>query len=238
MKRFSWIKLIPVLIHLKYWYYNTPSQELPSFPYHLFNTSLHVFHLFPYFVLPNLTTCHKYWTYWPHDKPSHSNLLSSYIQIIKTYGQHATHQEAEPLGATCLSKLDNMVNKNSIFNKNVQNSLQNGKRSLIFTNLLVHTTTSPIFTKSPLLHFSQFSPPYSILLVHKTILTIPTNTLFLYNWRLFFGDFDKEQDTLLPSYNLGEFYMQYRYYVKAHFGLFWEGLAYFLHRVKSSYTYM
>ena len=151
MKRFSWIKLIPVLIHLKYWYYNTPSQELPSFPYHLFNTSLHVFHLFPYFVLPNLTTCHKYWTYWPHDKPSHSNLLSSYIQIIKTYGQHATHQEAEPLGATCLSKLDNMVNKNSIFNKNVQNSLQNGKRSLISQTCLC---IQPLLRSSPKVHCS------------------------------------------------------------------------------------
>ena len=38
MKRFSWIKLIQVLIHLKYWYYNSPSQDLLCLLHHLFNT--------------------------------------------------------------------------------------------------------------------------------------------------------------------------------------------------------
>ena len=30
----SWIKLIPVLIHLKYWYYHSPYLELPFLPHH------------------------------------------------------------------------------------------------------------------------------------------------------------------------------------------------------------
>ena len=36
------------------------------------------------------------------------------------------------------------------------------------------------------LHSSQFSPLYSPLLVHKTILTIPNNTLFLYTSAIFY----------------------------------------------------
>ena len=59
--------------------------------------------------------------------------------------------------------------------QNVLNSLQNDRISLIFTTLLVHTTTPKISTKNPFLHFSQFSPPYFPLLVHKAILTILTS---------------------------------------------------------------
>ena len=64
------------------------------------------------------------------------------------------------------------------------NSLQNGKRSFIFTILLVHTTTSAISTKNLILYFSQLSPLYSRLF-NKIILTIPTNTLYLYTSALF-----------------------------------------------------
>ena len=32
---FYWIKLIPVLIHLKYWYYNSSYLQLPYLPHHL-----------------------------------------------------------------------------------------------------------------------------------------------------------------------------------------------------------
>ena len=67
MKFVSWIKLIPVLIHLKYWYDNTPSVGL-CLPHHLCQTapwstenpiqynSDHVLHRFSYFALPNMTT--------------------------------------------------------------------------------------------------------------------------------------------------------------------------------------
>ena len=66
MNCFSWIKLIPVLNHLKYWYPNTPSLELPFLRHHLcqispwlleslFNVILIMFFIafpvFPYTVL-------------------------------------------------------------------------------------------------------------------------------------------------------------------------------------------
>ena len=52
-------------------------------------------------------------------KPSQSNLLSCYIQIIKPYwGEKYNHTKVESLRAASLSKLDNVVNSNSIFNTN------------------------------------------------------------------------------------------------------------------------
>ena len=130
MNCFSWIKLIPVLIHLKYWYYDSPHLELYCLAHHLcrillkpIDTSLqhntyHVLHRFPYFALPHSTTrCHKYWIYQTmcQDKPIKC--------IIKLYTYHnillvnsATHEKAESLWANSLSKLDNTVNNKSIFN--------------------------------------------------------------------------------------------------------------------------
>ena len=61
------------------------------------------------------------------------------------------------------------------------NSLQNSRCSLIYRSLRVHTTTPTISKKTPFLHFSQFSPHYYPLLVHKTIFIIHNNTSFLYN---------------------------------------------------------
>ena len=64
MNCFSWIKLVLILIHFKYGYYNMPFQEFPCLPCHLFQTSLwpteiplqrnphHALHWFPFFVLP------------------------------------------------------------------------------------------------------------------------------------------------------------------------------------------
>ena len=87
MNYFSWIKLTPVLIHLKYRYYNTPSQELPCLPHNLFNTIVNMFFIrFPimsFSIWPHATST-GYTK--PYIKPSNSNFLSSYIQIIKTYG--------------------------------------------------------------------------------------------------------------------------------------------------------
>ena len=39
MNLFSWIKLIPVLIHLKYWYYNPPYPELSCLPHYFYLNS-------------------------------------------------------------------------------------------------------------------------------------------------------------------------------------------------------
>ena len=32
---FSWINMVPVLVHLKYWYYNFPQLEPPCLSHHL-----------------------------------------------------------------------------------------------------------------------------------------------------------------------------------------------------------
>ena len=52
----------------------------------------------------------------PNANPSQSNLLPNYIQINTLTVKHAKYQKYEPLRASCLSKLDNTVNSNSIFN--------------------------------------------------------------------------------------------------------------------------
>ena len=73
---FSWTKLILVLIHLKYWYYNfpIPRLSLPPSPSQSNFTQANqnrlqqnphdVLHWFLYFVLRHLTAHHpKYWMY-------------------------------------------------------------------------------------------------------------------------------------------------------------------------------
>ena len=65
------------------------------------------------------------------------------------------------------------------------NSLQNGKGSLIFTNLLVHINNLTNSIRNPIRQFSKFWPPYFPLLVHKTILTIPINIPFLHTSAIF-----------------------------------------------------
>ena len=60
--------------------------------------------------------------------PSQSDLLSNYTQINTLTAKHATYQKSEPLRATFLSNLDNMVNKNSSI-QSVLSSLQNGSLS-------------------------------------------------------------------------------------------------------------
>ena len=86
---FSWIKLIPVLIHLKYWYCNSPYLELPYLPRYfcqIFSTrssstqssscclSVSLFRPTPFDHVP------------PQAIPSQSSLISSYIRIILPYG--------------------------------------------------------------------------------------------------------------------------------------------------------
>ena len=107
MKCFYWTKLIPVMIHLKYWYYNSPQLQRPSLPHHLYQVlpqptetlpqhyPHHVFHRFPYFVLPYSTTRHhKYWIYqtiWQ------SNSIKFFITLFTDHNtfwvKHATHQK-------------------------------------------------------------------------------------------------------------------------------------------------
>ena len=95
---FPWIKLILVIIHLKYWYYNTSSLEIPYLlchlcqiffcltgtplqhnPHHLFFIS------FPILSCPIQihTTIIGYIK--PYVKPGQSNFSSSYMQNIVHY---------------------------------------------------------------------------------------------------------------------------------------------------------
>ena len=142
MNCFSWIKLILVLIHLKYWYYNSPYAELPYLPHHIcqilpqpaktfFNINLimlassnplqhkphHVLRRFQYCVLLHLTKSHQSIGYTKsYIKPSQSNLLSNYIQIVDTlWVKHATHQNDESLRTASPSNLGDIVNNSSNF---------------------------------------------------------------------------------------------------------------------------
>ena len=89
-------------------------------------------------------------------------VIKQYKDNNTLWVKHATYQKAESLRAASLSKLDNTIDKNSIFNtKYAENYLQNGRCSFIFTILLVHKTTPKILTKNRFLYFRQFSPFYS-----------------------------------------------------------------------------
>ena len=101
------------MLILKYLVPRTSLSPSPS----LQHNRHHVLHRFPYFALINLITRHKYWIYKKYTKPSHSNFLSGYIQIIKTYGSNMLPIERMVLiRAASLSNVDNAVNNNSIFN--------------------------------------------------------------------------------------------------------------------------
>ena len=65
------------------------------------------------------------------------------------------------------------------------NSLQNGRFSFIFTILLVHATTPTISTKILFSTSVNFHLPIPPLCFTKIILTIPTNTPFLYAAAIF-----------------------------------------------------
>ena len=98
---FPWIKLIPALIHLKYWYYNSSWLELPCLPHHLcqilplptetlcniilimFFTNIPI--LF-YTTRPQVIT--SLWYTEPYVKASYSNLSVGYIQTITVYGSN------------------------------------------------------------------------------------------------------------------------------------------------------
>ena len=92
-------KLIPVLIHLKYWYYDSLYLELPCLLHHLyqvypslekplFNTIFIMFFIgftiLSYPIQPHATINIGYTK--TYGKPSQSNLLSSCLQIIIPYG--------------------------------------------------------------------------------------------------------------------------------------------------------
>ena len=120
---FSWIKLISVLIHFKYCYYNIPLLEFPCLLFHLWQVLPlpneashqrnlhHLLHRFPYFCLPHSTSRHNYWMCQTicQAKPI-KFFINLYLNLLSTY------QKAESPRAASLSKLQNTFNKSFIFN--------------------------------------------------------------------------------------------------------------------------
>ena len=94
-------------------------QVLPQSTETLLQHNLHrVLPRFPYFVLPNSTTCHyKYWIYQSicQVKPM-KFIVKLYSDYNTLQWKHASHQKADSSRGTSLSKLANTVNNNSIFN--------------------------------------------------------------------------------------------------------------------------
>ena len=188
MTCFARIKLILVQIHLKYWYCNTTSLQLPLFPRRLclnetlLNTILIMLLIgSPILLLPYSTTYRNYWIYQTIYQ------ANSVKFIIKLYTNHstllvkrATYQKSESLRVASLSKISSGSTTTQSSVQSVLNFLQNGRRSFIFTALLLHKISSKISTKNPFPHFIYSSPLYFNLLVHKIALTIRTNTPFLY----------------------------------------------------------
>ena len=111
-------KLIPVLLHLKYWSYDSPYIELPWIPHHLYQVlsyptetplqpnNHHLLQWFSYFVLPHSTKRHhKYWLYqtiWQL-KPI-KFIIKLFTDHHTLWVKHATHQKTESPRAAIPSK--------------------------------------------------------------------------------------------------------------------------------------
>ena len=136
-------------------------------------------HRFPYFVLPHSTTCHNYWMYQTIWQPKPIKLIIKlYLNHNTLLVKHTTYQKAESLRFTSHSKLDNAVNNNSIFNT---------KCTEFSTKwyVLFHFHNPTWSYNHPYNLYQNFSSanfhlPIQPLLIHKIILTIPTNTPFFY----------------------------------------------------------
>ena len=132
------------------------------------HTHCHVLHQFSYF--PDLI--------WPHatiigyTKPYAKPMLIKFIVKLYTNHntllvKHATYQKAESLRGGSLSKLDNIVNNNSIFNTECPELSTKWYVLFHFTILLVYTTIPTTCNKNPLPHFSYVLHLYSDLTCSK-----------------------------------------------------------------------
>ena len=100
-----------------------PSPSLSNFNLANWNSPQHnphhVLHQFPFLFLPNLTT--SYCQYWIYQIIRKAKLFKCVSKLHKNHNSlwiiHATHQKANSLRAPSLSKLDNMLNNSSIFDK-------------------------------------------------------------------------------------------------------------------------
>ena len=153
-------------------FFLSPPPFLSNFTLQNWNlSSITLIILFINLPLSYSTTRHRHWIYKNicQAKPVKSSIM--HIQIIKRYmGQTDLYQKVESLRAISFSTLDNMFKSNSIFNTKL-NSVQNSRLAC---------TIQPPAQSPARSQFSQFSPPFfTHLLVHKIILTIPTNTPFI-----------------------------------------------------------
>ena len=206
MNCFSWIKLIPVLIHFIYWYYDSPFLELLYLPPHLcqilplpISTPLqhnphHVLHWFSYFVLPHsITHHHKYWicqTIWQ------AKLIKFIVKLYSDnntlWVKHSIHLKAESLRIASLSR--------SNFQHGHQQLYLPYKLCWILCKMIGFPSFSqtylyiqPYYIQQPLQSppkilsstSANFHLPIPPLLFNKITLTIPTNTHFRYAAAIF-----------------------------------------------------
>ena len=164
MNCFAWIKLIPVLIHLKYWCYNSLYLELP-FPYRL-----------SHFTQANLnpsstqsSSCYSLFSLFfptPFSKAPPQVLIQTIwnatpiTYMIKLYTDHnKLWLKSWVFRAASLLKPGSTVKNNSIFSTKYAQFFT--KCSFNFKTVHVHKTAPTISHKSLFLNFSQLSPPFS-----------------------------------------------------------------------------
>ena len=159
---------------LKYWYYNNPSLQLPCLPRYVCRISPwptetplqhnhhHVLHQFPNFFLPHSTTRHNFWIY---QTICQAMLIKFIIKLYTNHNtllvKHATYQKGESLTGASLSKLDNTVNSNFIFNTKYLGFSTKWYVIFHFHNPTCAYRHPTISIKNPLPHFSYFLHTYS-----------------------------------------------------------------------------
>ena len=100
--------------------------------------------------------------------------------------KHTTHQKAESLRAASVSKSDNTVNNNSISNTRYAEFSTKWWVLLYFHNT-TYTYNHPL-QSPPEIRYSTaatFHLPIPFLIIHKIVLSIPTNSSFLYTSAIF-----------------------------------------------------
>ena len=192
MTCFYWIKLISFLIYLKYWYYNTlPLPHLMKFhPGHqksLFNTTLIVFFIgFPILSYPIRPRATLIGYTKLNAKANQSNLLSSYIQINTLSAKHATYQKIRAFKRGFSFKVRQHGQQQLYLQYKVCWVLYKMVGTLSFSQH--YLCMQPPMQSRPEIRSTtpnNFYLPILSILVHKNILTIPTNTPVLYTSTIF-----------------------------------------------------
>ena len=171
MDCFSWIRLIPFLIHLKYWYYNSLCLKLPCLSHYfcqilsypsetLFNTVLIMFSSASLFFPTSLDYKAPQVLNIPNHIPSRDNQI--YYQAIFRLEYLIGQARYQSKGWIFRIRFSFKVIQHGQWQLCLQYNVSwiLYKCSLIFIILLVHSTNATILTKKPFLYFSQFPPTY------------------------------------------------------------------------------